>query len=266
MNQIKEGDYVGRISYNMDIDFVVDRIINLRGNRKLAILKGVNIRIEADSYLEDLRIIDKKSISKKRALYEQNLKQQIEKNKTRYNERIYTGRILHLDGDSRYSQKSLRYYKKLSLNAVVKNIPESRQSYNVVNLIKRYRPDIIVITGHDALLKNGRDYSNIYNYRNSKYFIETVKQARKYNSSMEELVIFAGACQSYYEGIMRAGANFASSPARIMIDFIDPLVVAEKVATTEASKFITIKDIRSDLRDGEAGIGGIGAFGKKKIL
>ena len=30
----------------------------------------------------------------------------------------------------------------------------------------------------------------------------------------KELAIFAGACQSYYEAIMAAGANFASSPRK----------------------------------------------------
>ncbi len=42
-------------------------------------------------------------------------------------------------------------------------------------------------------------------------------------------VIFAGACQSYFEAIISAGANFASSPARILIDFLDPIMVAEKL-------------------------------------
>lgn len=35
--------------------------------------------------------------------------------------------ILHLDGDRRYTQKSEKYYKKLGLKAIVKNIPEYRQ-------------------------------------------------------------------------------------------------------------------------------------------
>lgn len=51
------------------------------------------------------------------------------------------------------------------------------------------------------------------------------------------MVIFAGACQSYYEGLILAGANFASSPARILIDFIDPLIVAERVAITDEKSF-----------------------------
>ena len=81
---------------------------------------------------------------------------------------------------------------------------------------------------------------------------------------METSLLFLhGACQSFFEAIMSCGANFASSPARVLIDFIDPLVVAEKVATTEAYRYITINEIAVDLRDGLNGIGGTGARGKK---
>ena len=103
------------------------------------------------------------------------------------------------------------------------------------------------------MIKAGRSYEDIYNYRNSKYFAQTVKNARK-NDQNRDLVIFAGACQSYYEALIGAGANFASSPARILIDFVDPLVVAEKIATTDSSKYLTINDIEDELRDGERGI------------
>ena len=103
------------------------------------------------------------------------------------------------------------------------------------------------------MIKAGRSYEDIYNYRNSKYFAQTVKNARK-NDQNKDLVIFAGACQSYYEALIGAGANFASSPARILIDFVDPLVVAEKIATTDSSKYLTINDIEDELRDGERGI------------
>ncbi|MCI8410980.1 MAG: hypothetical protein HFJ40_00730 [Clostridia bacterium] len=113
------------------------------------------------------------------------------------------------------------------------------------------------------MIKRGTGYNDIYNYRNSRYFIETVKQARKYDrDNGKNLVIFAGACQSYFEAIISAGANFASSPARILIDFMDPLVVAEKVAFTEKYKYITIDDIARELRDGKEGVSGIGANGK----
>ena len=80
------------------------------------------------------------------------------------------------------------------------------------------------------------------------------------------MVIFAGACQSYFEALISAGANFASSPARILIDFLDPLIVAEKVATTSEYKYITIDDIVKELRDGKKGIGGMGANGKMKHI
>lgn len=104
-----------------------------------------------------------------------------------------------------------------------------------------------------GMLKSGRSYEDIFNYRNSRYFAQTVKNVRK-NPKNKDLVIFAGACQSYYEALIDAGANFASSPARILIDFVDPLVVAQKIATTESDKYITIYDIKDDLRDGERGI------------
>ena len=42
------------------------------------------------------------------------------------------------------------------------------------------------------MLKSGRSYEDIYNYRNSKYFIETVKEARRYDKENgKQLVIFA---------------------------------------------------------------------------
>ena len=176
-----------------------------------------------------------------------------------------TGKILHLDGDKKYSIKSYEYYKKLGLNAIVKNIPEYMQPKSIYRLLEIYKPDILVITGHDEMIKKGTKFYDIHNYRNSKYFIETVKEARRYDKEKNKnTVIFAGACQSYFEAIMSAGANFASSPARILIDFLDPIVVAEKVALTEKYKYITIDDIAYELRDGKKGVGGIGSNGKMK--
>ena len=79
-------------------------------------------------------------------------------------------------------------------------------------------------------------------------------------------MIFAGACQSYFEALMDAGANFASSPARILIDFLDPLVVAKNIAITDKNKYITIDDFVDELRDGKRGINGLGALGKKNVI
>lgn len=260
MKEIKKGDNVTRKSYNNDIVFEVAKIIKVSNNLKIAILKGIDIRIEADARLEDLIIVDKKSKKENRMNFENKI-QRITYEE-RFNEIIRKGKILHLDGDKKYANKSIIYYKKIGLNAVVKNIPENKQAKIIKQLLILYNPDILVITGHDGMIKNG-ELNNIFNYRNSRHFVETVKQARNFSKiNGKDLVIFAGACQSYFEAIISAGANFASSPARILIDFLDPLVVAEKIALTEKYKYITIDDIAYELRDGRDGIGGIGANGK----
>lgn len=278
MNDIKKGDIVVRKSYGKDIIFRVINILN-KPEEKIAVLNGVIERIEADSKIADLELVDKQKVKDILRKMDSKIENRIEKskqqwedrnyrigvvtNQTRAKEKIITGEILHLDGDRKYSEKSYRYYRKLGLNAIVKYIPEYRQPRVVYQLLESYNPDILVITGHDGMIKRGMRYNDIYNYRNSRYFIETVKEARKYDKQKgKKLVIFAGACQSYFEAIISAGANFASSPARILIDFLDPLVVAEKIALTEKYKYITIDDIAYELRDGRDGIGGIGANGK----
>lgn len=278
MNDIKKGDIVVRKSYGKDIIFRVINILN-KPEEKIAVLNGVIERIEADSKIADLELVDKQKVKDILRKMDSKIENRIEKskqqwedrnyrigvvtNQTRAKEKIITGEILHLDGDRKYSEKSYRYYRKLGLNAIVKYIPEYRQPRVVYQLLESYNPDILVITGHDGMIKRGMRYNDIYNYRNSRYFIETVKEARKYDKQKgKKLVIFAGACQSYFEAIISAGANFASSPARILIYFLDPLVVAEKIALTEKYKYITIDDIAYELRDGRDGIGGIGANGK----
>lgn len=278
MKKIRKGDIVARKSYGKDIIFYVKRIIKT-SKEDIVILCGLSRRIEADSNIEDLEIIDEKAIENLLKEEDKRIKERINNKNENYRigiiqpeekrlgQKIVTGKILHLDGDRRYSQKSYYYYKKLGLNAIVKNIPEYKQPRVVYKLLKTYNPGILIITGHDGMIKRGTNYNDIYNYRNSRYFINTVKEARRYDEeNRKETVIFAGACQSYFEAIILAGANFASSPSRILIDFIDPLIVAEKVATTEKYKYINIDDIVKELRDGKKGVGGIGANGKMTII
>jgi len=269
--KIKKGDIVGRISYGKDVFFIVDNILRTRLNNEFAVLKGLNIRIMADSPAEDLELISKNDVldSIKRSDIDLEKRIKVSKDKiqnTLKRQKIYTGKILHLDGDRKYSEKSARYYNKVGLNAIVKNIAENRQSKVVIPLLNKYNPDILIITGHDAMLKNGSNYNNIYNYRNSMHFINTVKEARKWGKSSDKLVIFAGACQSFYEGIMSVGADFASSPGRILIDFIDPLIVAEKIAITEEYRFVSSTEISKEIKEGAKGVSGIGARGKRKII
>ncbi len=277
MKKFKKGDIVVRKSYKKDIPFYIKNIINTQKG-EFAILCGLFERIEADSSLNDLELLDENTVRNILTAEDNRLNSRIQ-NKTdnfrfdfidddsRLKTKIITGKILHLDGDRRYSQKSYNYYKKVGLNAIVKNIPEYRQPRVVYKLLKIYQPDILIINGHDGMIKRGTNYNDIYNYRNSRHFINTVKEARRYDKeNNKETVIFAGACQSYFEAIMMAGANFASSPARILIDFLDPLIIAEKVATTEKYKFINIDEITKEIRDGKKGVGGIGSNGRMTVM
>lgn len=155
LNNIKKGDIVARKSHKKDVIFVVDMIIN----NKVAILSGITTRLKADSSLDDLEIVSKAEVIKTYNKIEKKLEDKINnKVKTynilkRSNKIIYTGRILHLDGDKKYSEKSNMYYKKMGLKAIVRNIPENRQVNIANDLIDRYNPDIIVITGHDRYAK-----------------------------------------------------------------------------------------------------------------
>ena len=59
MKEIKKGDIVSRNSYGNDIIFSVKRIIKLVNKKQIAILKGIDVRVEADAPIEDLKIVDK---------------------------------------------------------------------------------------------------------------------------------------------------------------------------------------------------------------
>lgn len=54
------------------------------------------------------------------------------------------------------------------------------------------------------MIKNGTNYNDIYNYRNSKYFINSVIEAKRAARGVKDIVIFAGACQSFFEAIMES--------------------------------------------------------------
>lgn len=288
MSKFRKGDIVGRISYNKDVIFEITKIIKTSSNNEICILKGITERIVADSPPEDLEIVDKRIVNKKIKSIEDKIENRIQKcikcgeynvkkkskmfyfinnEKRGENQNIYTGKILHLDGDRKYSEKAAKYYKSLGLEAIVKNVPENKQAIMVKTLLDRYNPDILILTGHDGMIRKGTDFNNVYNYRNSRHFINTVNEARKWERTQaKNLAIFAGACQSYYEAIILAGANFASSPKRIMIDFIDPLIVAEKIAITDSNKYLRIEDIEEEIREGRAGVDGVGSMGKRVIM
>ena len=150
MEEIKKGDAVTRNSYGNDIIFSVKRIIKLSNKKEIAILKGIDVRVEADAPIEDLQIVNKEERKRREKELEERIiyttKNEWTYKQNRRKEVVYTGRILHLDGDKKYSEKSMMYYKKMGLNATVKNIPENRQAKVVYRLLQIYNPDILVIT------------------------------------------------------------------------------------------------------------------------
>ncbi len=115
-----------------------------------------------------------------------------------------------------------------------------------------YKPNIVVITGHDAYFKNKNE-----KYQNSDFFIKAVLKAREYEQSQDKLIIIAGACQSNYEELIKAGANFASSPKRVNIHALDPAIVASSIAFAPRNKEIDLIPLLEKTKYGTDGMGGI---------
>lgn len=231
-----------RNSYNNDIVF---EIIDI--NKDIYCLKGVSVRLYADSYKEDLVLCKSDSVNDK-------FKPDIEDYRTLdRNEYFYLpGRILHLDGDEDYLDKCMNFYKKNKIRANGLYISEDEMPLQVNTLLHKYTPDILVLTGHDSFSRNKRD-----KYKNTSSFIEAVSEARKYESSHDKLFIIAGACQSNYEDLIKAGANFASSPKRINIHALDPAIVASCLSFSSKNDNIDIIKILDKTKYGSSGMGGI---------
>ena len=244
--ELKRGDLVTRISYNHDTVFKITNIKN-----DIYYLKGTEVRLYADAPLNDLiKYIPEEKIEIKEEIVEEK-----ELNRSEY---FYLpGKILHIDGDKDYLTKCLNYYKKKGLYAIGKKVSEEHIFENILPMLEEYKPDIVIITGHDAYYPKKGDINNLKNYRNTTNFIKAVKVARKYEKSHEKLVIIAGACQSNYEELIKAGANFASSPKRVNIHALDPAIIALKLSLTDITKDIDIKNILENTKYGSDGMGGI---------
>ena len=239
------GDFVSRNSYNNDVIF---KIIKIEEDK--AYLKGVEVRLLADSPITDLKVVSN-NVTK-------DMEIDLNNNLPRNDDYFYLpGKILHLDGDGEYLDTCLKFYKSKNVFAIGKKIKEENIPSQIGILLKEYRPDILVITGHDAFYKKKGSKLDINNYKNSKNFVDAVKIARKYEKSHEKLVIIAGACQSDYEDIIKAGANYASSPKRINIHALDPAIIATYVATKERNKEIDLIDLLKKTKYGTSGMGGI---------
>ncbi|HCW04046.1 MAG TPA: sporulation peptidase YabG [Clostridium sp.] len=278
------GDTVVRKSYGKDITF---KIIDINETEKGLeyVIKGRNLRLIADSPAEDLELVKdsynsvkdevlnkrvnkaiKKVISQRNNYYRSESVRMGKSSKKSIRDKELTfgrpGRILHVDGDSEYLNICLKVYQQLGIDAVGRLVVEKKQPLEIVKMVKELKPDIVVLTGHDAILKKSQDYSSLDSYRNSKYFVEAVLALREYQSSYDELVIFAGACQSCYEKILDSGANFASSPSRALIHCLDPVFICEKIAYTNIEKIVSIQEVLENTITGIKGVGGLQTRGK----
>ncbi len=240
----KVGDLVTRISYNNDIVF---RIVDIKNN--IYYLKGTNVRLSADSPKEDLLKCDEEKIN-------DGFLPVLEEYRTLdRNEYFYLpGKILHIDADNEYLEKCMNFYKKNKIKAYGVFLKEEDLQDNITKYLDIYNPDILVITGHDAYFRKKREGNN---YKNTENFVNAVKEARKFEKSHEKLLIIAGACQSNYEELIRAGANFASSPKRINIHALDPAIIAGSLSFSDKSKSINLINILEKTKYGSDGIGGI---------
>ena len=240
---INVGDIVSRKSYNNDICF---KVINIKNG--IYYLKGMEVRLFADSEYFDL------------------VKEEYEEDNF-YKEKDYIGdrssffylpaRILHIDGDSDYLDKCLKFYKRHKIYAIGKRINEENIYEQLNELLTLYKPDIVIITGHDAYYKKKGDIHDNRNYKNTINFIKAVKVAREYEKSQDKLVVIAGACQSNYEALIEAGANFASSPKRVNIHALDPAIIAVDLALTARNKEIDLPNLLEKTKYGKDGMGGI---------
>lgn len=246
---IKKGDIVTRNSYNHDTLF---KVMNIKGN--MCYLKGIDVRLYADSEIKDLKIATKEE---QEDLQKDNDEDLLDIDMDR-NEFFYLpGKILHIDGDTEYLTRCLEYYKKHQIFAIGKKLNETEIPLKIYSLLQEYKPDIVIITGHDAFYKKKGKIEDIHNYKNTENFIKSVKECRRYEKSHEKLVVIAGACQSNYEELIKAGANYASSPKRVNIHCLDPAIIATSISLTERNKEIDLISLLEKTKYGSDGMGGI---------
>lgn len=238
----KKGDLVTRNSHNNDVVFKIEEIID-----NTAYLKGVNVRLCADSTLDDLVINNDIDTTKDKRFYDE-----IEKLRDlKRNDYFYIpGKILHVDGDKEYLNRCIDFYKKANVLAFGIYSKEQDMALNIEKYLEDINPDIVVITGHDSKIKH-----------NSKYFSDAVKVCRKYQRDYDKLIIIAGACQSDYDKLIKSGANFASSPKRINIHALDPAIIALSLSLLDKNKNVDLLELLSKTSNGTDGMGGVSTKG-----
>ncbi|WP_253286808.1 sporulation peptidase YabG [Virgibacillus sp. MSJ-26] len=265
-----KGELVTRKSYQHDLLF---RISSFKQDK--AILYGDEYRLVADAPFDDLSPVKKRDLEKRRQqskeqeessfrLFRQDYRLMEQKRDYQSSEGFKVphffqlpARVLHIDGDPSYLKKCIALYKRMHLQVHGVHLNEKEMPFEIGALIEKIKPNIIVITGHDSYQKQKGKKSELQAYRHSKYFVETVRNARDNVPNLDQLVIFAGACQSHFESLIRAGANFASSPSRINIHALDPVFIAAKIAYTPFMEKVSVMDVLRNTLTREKGMGGI---------
>jgi len=271
MMEFSIGDLVTRSSYKHDLLFRISQI-----DRETAILHGEEVRLEADAPLGDLKHVEERDLrSRKKAGKEQEefsyklFRQDYQLMKQKRDYESTSGyqhdvaffqlpvSVLHIDGDPNYLKKCLALYKRLGLEAHGVHAREREMPVEIGSHIKNVKPNCLVITGHDSYSSSKGGKHEQRAYRHSKYFVQAVREARALQPDLDQLVIFAGACQSNFESLIRAGANFASSPQRINIHALDPVYIIAKIAYTSFMERVRVWDVVRNTLTGEKGMGGV---------
>jgi len=270
--EIKVGDIVARKSYHFDLLFKVTEI----AHDQTVYLYGEDVRLIADAPYDDLVLVDENERQKRQRTDREKVDHSYRLFRQDYqlirqkNEYLATGgyssdteffqipgRVLHIDGDPNYLKKCLALYEKIGVPVYGVHCHEKEMPDKIDELLDKYRPDILVITGHDAFSKSKGKVTELKAYRHSRHFAQTVRQARKRVPHLDQLVIFAGACQSHFESLIRAGANYASSPSRVNIHALDPVYIVAKICFTPFDERINVWDVLRNTLTGEKGLGGV---------
>lgn len=278
---MKQGDLVTRKSYGGDIVFRIQRI-----EQDKAILWGVEYRLLADAPLSDLvplkgmpdidspRYYTHQAVHSMRRLVEDRIRLHQKNPYTSINKgqagSYYfevPGTVLHLDGDPLYLRKCMMMYEEMRIPAHGFYMQETQMADSLRSLLPQIKPNIVVITGHDGFIKNRKDLDvmSLSAYKNSSHFVHAVEVAREYERNRDSMTVIAGACQSHFEALLQAGANFASSPARVLIHALDPLLIASKMSFTSVKETVSMIDLMESTVTGLEGMGGVETKGSHRM-
>ncbi|ANY66541.1 sporulation peptidase YabG [Paenibacillus sp. BIHB 4019] len=278
---MEQGELVVRKSYGGDVLFRVEAV-----RTHHALLKGTDYRLLADAPIPDLSVVRDPKKEKATQLVRVKVNDSLSRIRQQHEQMAVQvkadirhampqsqpffevpGKVLHLDGDGNYLRKSMQLYQTMNVPAHGVHAHEAQMADLLYRLLPQVKPDIVVITGHDGVLKTRleADLHSLSSYKNSQSFYNAVRVAREYEKNRDGLVVIAGACQSHFEALLQAGSNFASSPGRILIHALDPVYIAIKASYTSIRDTINLADVIHGTISGIDGVGGIETLGRYRI-